>query len=1137
MAALKDNDDKLNPGQKNWDVRIGSQLASAEMDAARSTDTAEYDADANDPAEDANVRKLKESEDTKTADKTDTSDKKDNDGGKTSRRMAAVNFLSQKGPLGLILSILIGGGFGLLSLMSPGIALVQWKDTVTSDLQDQVASMDERATHIFRAKIKGSTTGFCSKSLSFRCGYKNISKSHAKKLLKAGFRFEPSLSDPNSRTRTGRVKVNAITYVDSSGEKKTVRANEFAREYQRNAEFRSKMVSVYNPRFAGLKDKLASGVYSKFKVSWKRALGGDKETMKEQLNKIVKEGNNSEDLKRQGYKQEERDGRTVWVDADGNEVNGANYDEGMERVKQLTKENGGARGLVTGGLRAANTFSGVQAASCSIVKLMDALSLVSRNARFAQLLRFAVPMLNTADTIPSGEGTMEAVELMGEMATQVDLREKRVTESSIPAIGDDGNIIENVQTLASTQQEVKIDPVDNPDLGKNSFDSAGYKLAAYGEVGDLSIRAQEYSLASGLAGVLSNMSSFILNFVPGDRDACAFWTNPVVQAAGLILSVAAIIGTGGGSAAFQGAKAVAQSALFMFLTAWLVSRLTDAVEGNGLDSDTKGVDAGNAWFSGSAALMSSTASTRGLNPLSTEPEIRESQEIQAAEENRYAEMARYEARDTPFDVYNQYSFLGSIATQVVPKISTANSKLTAILSSPLTYFGIAGNFISPAANAAVASPVDRFQKCADPTLNEINLKTADVFCNIRFGNSEAELNSDPEKLAEWMVNAGQADAISGEVVTTKEAMEAINNVRTDSSAIAAVLAPTNDTVAVDSPLPSDSVQESTQVNIQMPPPSDPNDTRYNDDDYNVEEDVRTYAHWIKYCRFGDESGRELNFGDPDGPEGNALTGITNDKYQSDGRECLKSNACEPNQDPNGEGEGEEAMRSRCRPPQYDIYSVFFMDRSIIDGMDAEEEEAQGDASLVSGDARELARKVAEAGDDKIAFVNPATKADLLKFADTGEAVNSCGEPFAINPLLSGILLTNAEKGYKVLINNFGFKSDRYSCDSGQHPKGNAVDLNGISRDGQGAGSTDWGSMTFSGGEVPLIESYSIDWMNGLAEKEPTRGGVGQLNCGGFNITGGKRDPKWQGPDGMLHFDDSCDHLHIDVRDRNDGSKI
>lgn len=1131
--TLKDNEIR-NPGQNDWDSKVGQQLASAEQGATR--DAQENSRKLDDtPQEDTNVRELKDSEQNDTGksdDSTTESKRKEEPSTKSTKRMAAINFLSQKGPLGLIISIFLGGGLGLFSLMGPGIAIVQWRDTVVSDLQDQAASMDERSQHIFRAKIKGSTKGFCTKSLSFRCGYKNISKTHAKKLLKAGFRFEPALSDQNSRTATGRVKVSALTYIDSNGEKRTVRANDFAREYQRNAEFRSKMVRVYNPRFAGLKDKLATGVYTKFKVSWKRALSGDRDNMREQIDKTVKEGNNDEDLKRRGLtKQTTEDGREVWVDKDGIEQPD-NPDEGMARINELTKEHGTARGIMTSGLRAANTFSGMQAAACSIYTLTDALSLVSRNARFAQLLRFAVPMLNTADTIQTGEGTMEAVEMMGDMATQVDLREKLVTEKSIPSMDENGNIIENVQALSSNGEEIKIDPVENPDYGKNSFDSSGFKLGAYGEVSDLSIRDQQFSLASGLSGVLDSIGSFVLKTVAGGKNSCDFWTNPIVQGAGLLLSLGVLVFSGGTSVIGQGAKAVAQTVLVAFLTSWLIGQITDAVEGNGIDSDTKGVDAGNAWFAGSAALMSSTASTRGLNPLSTEAEIKESQAIQAAEENRYAEVARLEAKDTPFDVYNQYSFMGSIASQVVPKISTAGSTLSAMFTSPFTYFSIAGNFASPANASAAVSPVDRFQKCADPALNRINLETADVFCNIRFGNSRAELNSDPEKIAEWMVNAGQADAVSGEAVTTKEAMDAIEAVRTDSSAISAVLEPASDNIAVDGNL-SDSLASGELADVeQLPPPVGAYEERFEDgENYRTEEDARTYAHWIKYCRFGDENGRELNFGDPEGPESNILTGLTNDKYQSDGRECLKSNACAPGDDPNGQGFGEDAMKTRCRPAQYDVYSVFFMDQSIVAGMDAEDtESAEGSTSgLVTGEAKELAKKLTE--EPNIEFVNPATKEALLKFSETGEATNSCGEPFSINPLLSGILLTNAGNGYKVLINNFGFKEDRYSCDSGQHPKGNAVDLNGIEKEGQTAKP-----ITFSGGEVPLIEQYSIDWMNGLAQKDPARGGVGQLNCGGFNITA-KRDAKWQGPDGMLHFDDSCDHLHIDVRDRNDGSKI
>lgn len=153
------------------------------------------------------------------------------------------------------------------------------------------------------------------------------------------------------------------------------------------------------------------------------------------------------------------------------------------------------------------------------------------------------------------------------------------------------------------------------------------------------------------------------------------------------------------------------------------------------------------------------------------------------------------------------------------------------------------------------------------------------------------------------------------------------------------------------------------INYLPPPVSKPfgkitpgeNYTPTSDDlkDYDPVKDVRTYAHWLRFCRYGDEEGRTVQLGDADGleTEGVAeklLAGLTIDEYASDGRECLESNTCKPGDDPNGTNwssrssarETGDAMKNRCRPPVYDIYSIHHIDQSIENGMDEEEEMAE-----------------------------------------------------------------------------------------------------------------------------------------------------------------------------------------------------
>jgi hypothetical protein len=217
------------------------------------------------------------------------------------------------------------------------------------------------------------------------------------------------------------------------------------------------------------------------------------------------------------------------------------------------------------------------------------------------------------------------------------------------------------------------------------------------------------------------------------------------------------------------------------------------------------------------------------------------------------------------------------------------------------------------------------------------------------------------------------------------------------------------------------------------------------------------------------------------------------------------------------------------------FRVFTLDYSVIDGLDNDAESIGSAASggggtgeAATGDPRAQARQVAN--HENIKFVKTNTKTSLENFANTGQAVNSCGQSFTIDPALTGVMLALASK-YRIYVGNFGFNNDRSFCDTGQHPKGRAIDINGIET--IGGGKTSWGSIRYTSSEMPIVTSYANDWLVALP---PNRGGVGQKGClngafagsAGFTIT---PPADAVNVNGSMFFTDSCDHLHIDVRER------
>ncbi len=171
-------------------------------------------------------------------------------------------------------------------------------------------------------------------------------------------------------------------------------------------------------------------------------------------------------------------------------------------------------------------------------------------------------------------------------------------------------------------------------------------------------------------------------------------------------------------------------------------------------------------------------------------------------------------------------------------------------------------------------------------------------------------------------------------------------------------------------------------------------------------------------------------------------------------------------------------------------------------------------NIPSGTAQELATKIINS--NTITFQTPAEKTAMQHIADTGRA-NDCGAP-SVSPILLGVILAISDK-YKIVV---GVLDDGHSCDGGFHPKGMAADINGINPLAGGSGGTgnfitqaDYNSNTL------LKQAYG-DIGDLLAEAGG--GGMGQIGCFSSNNIPTKNAK-------VTYFDDTCNHLHVDVGHR------
>lgn len=168
-------------------------------------------------------------------------------------------------------------------------------------------------------------------------------------------------------------------------------------------------------------------------------------------------------------------------------------------------------------------------------------------------------------------------------------------------------------------------------------------------------------------------------------------------------------------------------------------------------------------------------------------------------------------------------------------------------------------------------------------------------------------------------------------------------------------------------------------------------------------------------------------------------------------------------------------------------------------------------------------------DPTVTLQQDATRDGLRATAAGEPTVNSCGEPMVLSPILLGALVSLTTAKWKITIDDFGFPGDREYCETGtfQHPKGNAVDLQGLVNRQNGQASSP--GLDFVGADAQIASDFATDFLAALPRQgdgSHVHGGIGQKQCG--------VNPVFPPDSSLVYtFADSCDHLHVDVRNRTD----
>jgi hypothetical protein len=733
MAGVgSDLDEKINREQQERANPVSSDLYKQEQ--------AGYDREFNDMAnnfgqtadggqENDNINKLRDAEETAPESGFYRP------GGSKQQKASGKAFLKKKGPMAAIITILLGGGTGLSFLFSPGIAVVQLKETLTKDLNDQVAALDIRSSHVFRAKLKGlqADASICSSAINIRCKFSTMSGTSTKNFRKANIQLECDGGKSCSENLLSRNKVTKITFPDGKSFTNPAEATRYARS---NTGAASAMRKAYNPLFHGLSDAPAMKALGRLGISKRSILTGDTEENNKRLKEAVRSG----------------------VSADGSlasETSNSNDDKETQSKKdlanQLTQElDEGTKGVVESGQKAGSKLLsgtvksvgilGVVDNACTVYRTGLAIEAGAKVIRATQLARYAMTFLTVADAIKAGDATPEQVEYVGNILTMTDNRKT----ISIPDPTD--------------KHKIKtIDNVANPAYGKSAFDSAGYKLAAYNEASRLSSISQQYTVGGtgGLLGILTGTNAILQGFNP--QTTCGVVQNGFVRVGSLIVGVFAGALSGGSTIAYTIGANIAVNIALSFAEQMLI----DLLAGTVVDDSTTGSQAGDAIFVGSSVIMGNVAAAHGLSPLTLDG-IKNYTVAKAGVDERYIAMDKYDAKEQPYNINNKYTFIGSLAYSLNDTYRTAGgnvlSTLGSLASAPLK--------LSTAHASQTTFNPERYEQCDDPTYKRLGL-APDVFCNLRYGLSDHELAMDTSQVVDYMISKGHIDEMTGDPKSTE----------------------------------------------------------------------------------------------------------------------------------------------------------------------------------------------------------------------------------------------------------------------------------------------------------------------------------------------------------------------------------
>lgn len=440
------------------------------------------------------------------------------------------------------------------------------------------------------------------------------------------------------------------------------------------------------------------------------------------------------------------------------------------------------------------------------------------------------------------------------------------------------------------------------------------------------------------------------------------------------------------------------------LIEYIVSKLADL----NIDDDTKGVELGNAFAAGAGLALGRMAQEVGLRP--SDVAAMQAYRVATAETNeQIAMMYRDQAKATPFDASNQYSFLGTIAHNIYKEGGTSAS-IFGNISRMFSIIPASVNVLvrNSSANAAWVMEQNDFnakqwQECPDPALQEIKVDGSG-YCTPGFDMSTPALKMDIDPNQKFMIDGGYADPVTGQPRCAADS---------GSDGFVGSI---------------DALLGGAVSDIR-----DPGDG----------EKCHKFAMYKKYCANRDQ--------ESEGPYGETTEAI--ESGSSNTELWRTAYYCKNPAKSASDGPTQEEL---------DNFAAFTMDYGDAGTNTMMDENAQSAKQQVSGDCSQLAQQLLDSPNVKFQ-VEPEQRSYMEQTARDCTQTLDCGGSTQMSTKLLA-LLVKASQNYQITI---GAQASGHDCDNGYHPVGQAVDINGVRK----LGDTPQTMTTWDNGDQALYREF------------------------------------------------------------------